>query len=69
MRGYKRVTLDWIIVIIALVINVLWYFVPLAGETGFNALWDGTNLVIAILISLVVTGFFIGRLIMSIKKW
>ena len=64
----KRITLDWVIVIIALALNILWYFVPLAGETGFMALWE-VEPFFAVPISLVVTGFFVGRLILSIKKW
>ena len=64
----KRVTLDWLVVAGALAINILWYFVPLAGETGFMALWEVEPL-FAVPSSLVLTGFFVGRLIMSIKKW
>ena len=69
MEKRKRITLDWIIVAIALAVNILWYFVPLADETAFMALWDGTSPWLAIPLSLVITGFFVGRLIMSIKKW
>lgn len=65
----KRKQLDWIIVIFALAINILWYFVPLAGETAFHALKEGATLWVAIPISIILTGFFIGRLIMSIKRW
>ena len=64
----KRVKLDWIIVAGALALNILWYFVPLAGETGFMALW-GSVPWLAVPISLVMTGFFVGRLVLSIKKW
>ena len=65
----KRKNLDWIVVAIALVVNILWYFVPLAGETAFMALWYGASPWLAIPLSLVATGFFVGRLIISIKKW
>ena len=64
----KKLTLDWVIVIAALALNILWYFVPLAGETGFASLWNSVPW-LAVPISLVVTGFFVGRLILSIKKW
>ena len=63
MKEQKRVGLDWIIVVVALIVNILWYFIPLAGETAFMALWDGASPWLAIPLSLVATGFFIGRLV------
>jgi len=69
MEEQKRVGLDWIIVVAALAMNILWYFIPLAGETAFSALWYGASPWLAVPLSLVLTGFFIGRLILSIKKW
>lgn len=68
MEERKRVTLDWLIVVGALVFNILWYFVPLAGETGFMSAW-GVSPFFAVPMSLVVTGSFVGRLVLSIKKW
>jgi hypothetical protein len=57
-----------IILIFAAVLGILFWFVPLGGETGFQSLWNESPF-IAILLSLVPAGFFTGWLITTIKKW
>jgi len=60
--------LNWILVTIALIINILWYFVPLADETGVVAAW-GVHPVFGIFLSAILAYFFIALLISAIKKW
>ena len=55
-------------VLFGIVLTVLWFAVPLAGETGFMSLWN-VHPVLGILISLVPTGFTVGWIIQAIKKW
>jgi multidrug transporter EmrE-like cation transporter len=62
-------TINILFLAFAIALNILWFFVPLAGETGFNALWHGASPIIAILVSFAPLGFAIGRLIIMIKKW
>ena len=61
-------TLNWILVTTALVLNILWYFVPLADETGVAAAW-GVHPVFGIFLSAVLAYFFIALLISAIKRW
>ena len=64
----KRKKLDWLIVLGAFVFNILFFFVPLGEETGFRAAWDVSPW-FGIPMGLLALGFFVGRLVMSIKKW
>jgi len=63
----KKLTLDWIVVIAAFIVNILWYFIPLAGETGAKSLADVHYALIPLTsIPLLV---LIARVQMLIKKW
>jgi len=60
--------INWILVVISFVINILWYFVPLAGEAGVVSAWE-VHPVFGIFLSAVATYFFVALLISAIKKW
>lgn len=49
-----------ILVAFSIVLNVLWFFIPLAGETGLEAIVESVNTFVGILISLVALGYFVG---------
>ena len=60
--------LNWILVAISFVINILWYFVPLAGEPGAVSAWK-VHPVFGIFMSAIWAYFFIALLISAIKRW
>jgi hypothetical protein len=53
----------------ALLLNVLFFFIPLAGETGAYSAWHDVHPIFGIFTYTVALGFLTFRLITLIKKW
>lgn len=67
----KNLTLkmNWLLVVVALIINILWYAVKMGGYTGFQGAWYNVHPVFAIFLSCIWAYFFIALFISAIKKW
>jgi len=59
---------NWKFVIGGILLSILWFAVPLAGETGFMSLWS-VHPALAIAISCVPTGFTVLWAVQAIKRW
>lgn len=57
------------LLIFSIVLNILFFFIPLAGETGFQAFKESNGMLFAMIFSVVPLGFFGGMLVYCIKKW
>ena len=52
----------------AVLFNVLFFFVPLAGQTGFNSAWEVSPFFGGFMLLVAIT-FLVYRIIILIKKW
>jgi hypothetical protein len=59
--------LRWGLVGLALIFNVLWYFVPLAGSTGASSIYEVHHALVVV--AAIPAAFLIGLTVMAIKKW